>query len=319
MTRSSDPSFGRTGNGEWIYEVLSGWGELPKGIAFGGTHGGIACDNAGHVYVCTQSATGVIVYDSSGKFIQSIAHDFPEIHSIVHSAEGDNEYFYCTVLAGTPRDNCLLIKMTTDGRVVQRITAPQEAGFQAPDEWRLTAAVVDQQGSIYAANGYGDSRMFKFDKSGNYVKSFSRLGAADGECNCCHGLAIDIRYDQPLLLVCDRENLRLSHFDLDGRFVGHIANQLRRPCQVSFWGDYIVVSELLGRATILDRNNTPISFLGDNPQRAQWANYDLDPESIPINMFSAPHGCYIDKESNIYISDWNRSGRVTKLVRVRPM
>jgi hypothetical protein len=105
--------------------------------------------------------------------------------------------------------------------------------------------------------------------------SFSGKGTEDGRCNCSHGLAVDTRYDQPLLLVCDRENFRLSHFDFDGKFVGNITLHLRRPCQVSFLGDYAVVSELQGRVTILD------------------------------------------KDPNIYVSDWNRFGRVTKLARVR--
>ena len=30
----------RTGNGEWSYQVVPGWGQLPPGKTFGGTHGG---------------------------------------------------------------------------------------------------------------------------------------------------------------------------------------------------------------------------------------------------------------------------------------
>ncbi len=48
-----------TGNGEWTCRIRSDWGKLPVGTAFGGTHGAIAQDNAGHIYVSTQSATGV--------------------------------------------------------------------------------------------------------------------------------------------------------------------------------------------------------------------------------------------------------------------
>src|SRR5205085_218755 len=33
-------------------------------------------------------------------------------------------------------------------------------------------------------------------------------------------------------------------------------------------------------------------------------------------VFSAAHGCHIDEDGNIYVSDWNRSGRVTN--RPRP-
>jgi hypothetical protein len=315
--RSLNSSQLQTGNGEWTYQVVSNWGQLPAGKAFGGTHGGIATDKAGLLYVSTQSATGVLVYDRDGKLLKTIATDYPEIHSLTYANENGEEYFYVTVQKGTPTENWLFLKMKTDGTVIQKITAPKEAGFHAPNEWRLTAAVPGSDGSIYIANGYGDSRIFKFDKAGNYQAAYSGKGKADGMCDCSHGLAVDTRYDQPLLLVCDRENRRLSHYDFDGKFVANITFHLRRPCQVSFWGDYAVVSELEGRVTILDKYNVPVAFLGDNPHHEQWANYKLLPGDIALTNFSAAHGCHIDQEANIYVSDWNQSGRVTKLVRIK--
>jgi hypothetical protein len=233
-----------------------------------------------------------------------------------YAQEGGDEYLYTTVQKGTPQENWLFVKMKTDGTVVQKIIAPPQAGFKAPDEWRITAAVPAPDGSIFIANGYGDSRIFRFDKSGNYLASYGGKGSTEGLFNCSHGLAVDTRYDQPLLLVCDRENRRLCHFDFDGRFVRTVTQHLRRPCQVSFHGDYAVVSELEGRVTILDRDNAPVAFLGDNPQKKQWANYDVQPADIAPAFFSAAHGCHIDRQANIYVSDWNHTGRVTKLARI---
>jgi hypothetical protein len=306
----------QTGNGQWIYRVVPHWGQLPPGTSFGGTHGAIATDKVGLLYVSTQSETGVVVYDRDGKLLRTIATEYPEVHSMTYADEDGEEYFYATVQKGTPSENWLFLKLKTDGTVVQKITAPGEAGFKAPNEWRITAAVVGPDGSIYIANGYGDSRIFTFDKAGNYKSSFGSKGKADGEFDCSHGLAVDRRYGQPLLLVADRENRRLCHYDFDGKFVRNIALHLRRPCQVSFWGDYAVVSELEGRATILDRDNTPVAFLGDNPHKSQWANYQLSPDEIVPTCFSAAHGCFIDPDANIYISDWNQSGRITKLERL---
>jgi hypothetical protein len=284
---------------------------------FGGTHGAIAQDKAGDIYVSTQSETGVLVYNSDGRLLRTIARAYPEIHSMVFATESGKEYIYATVQKGTPRENWLVLKMKTDGSVVLKITAPPEAGFKTPDEWRVTAALPTPEGSIFVANGYGDSRIFRFDTNGNYKASYSEKGSGEGQLNCSHGLALDLRYDQPLLLVCDRENRRLSYFDLDGRYVRTGTQHLRRPCQAAFYGDYAVVSELEGRVTILDRDNVPVAFVGDNPQKAQWANYDVDPRAIQATMFSAAHGCYIDSAANIFVSDWNQTGRVTKLSRVR--
>jgi hypothetical protein len=305
-----------TGNGEWTYRVIPDWGRLPAGVAFGGTHGAIATDRSGRIYISTQSETGVLVFSPDGALLKTIATQYPEIHSLVHAEENGEEFFYATVQKGTPKENWLFIKMKTDGTVVQKITAPPEAGFKAPNEWRLTAAVPGPDGSIFIANGYGDSRIFRFDRQGNFRASYAGKGKTDGLFDCSHGMAVDTRYDQPLLLVCDRENRRLCHFDFDGRFVATVAQHLRRPCQVSFQGDFAIVSELEGRVTILDRDNVPVAFLGDNPQKSQWANYDLDPRAVAPARFSAAHGCFIDRDSNIYVSDWNHTGRVTKLARL---
>ena len=170
----------QTGNGEWAYEVAPGWGQLPTGTTFGGTHGAIATDKAGHVYVSTQSETGILVYTPDGAINSRIATAYPEVHSIFHAEEGTDEYLYTTVQKGTPRENWLFVKMKTDGTVVQKITAPPQAGFNSPNEWRLTAAVTAPDGSIFIANGYGDSRIFRFDKNGEYLASYGGRGKDEG-------------------------------------------------------------------------------------------------------------------------------------------
>jgi hypothetical protein len=305
-----------TGNGAWTYKLVHAWGELPQGKSFGGTHGAIGTDKAGNIYVTTQSETGVLVYSPDGKLLRTIASQYPEIHSLYYAEEDGHELFYATVQKGTPEENWLFIKLKTDGTILQKIKAPKEAGFQTPNAWRITSAVKAPDGSIFIANGYGDSRIFIFDKDGNYKSAFAGKGTEDGKCDCSHGLAVDTRYDQPLLLVCDRENFRLTHFDFDGKFVGHVTQHLRRPCQVSFHGEHALVSELQGRVTILDKDNVPVAFLGDNPQHSQWANYTLKPGDITPATFSAAHGCFIDNAANVYVSDWNQTGRITKLTRM---
>ena len=60
----------QTGNGEFTYNVVSQWGQLPPGKAFGGTHGGIATDKAGRLYVSTQSETGVLNLNTAAQGVE---------------------------------------------------------------------------------------------------------------------------------------------------------------------------------------------------------------------------------------------------------
>jgi hypothetical protein len=85
---------------------------------------------------------------------------------------------------------------------------------------------------------------------------------------------------------------------------------------VSFHGELAVVSELEGRVTILDKDNAPVAFLGDNPHKSQWANYQVQPNELAPAQLSAAHGCHIDRNANVYVSDWNQIGRVTKFIRI---
>ena len=301
----------RTGNGEWTFQTVPGWAKLPAGTAWGGTHGAVVSDRAGQVLVSTESGTGIAVFDVNGAYQGSIAGEFPAIHSMVLREEDGAEFLYCTHLKGKQ-----ILKLRRDGTVVWKFAAPAAAGYAKPDAWTPTATVVGPDGSVYVSDGYGDSRIHQFDRDGNYRKSFSGKGSADGQCKCSHGLALDTRYEQPLLLVCDRENRRLTHYDLDGGFVRNTTLFLRRPCQISFRGDLMAISELEGRVTILDKNNVPVAFLGDNADRKQWANYRVAPDAFREGVFTAPHGVHWAPDGALYVQDWNQTGRVTKLVKV---
>jgi hypothetical protein len=130
------------------------------------------------------------------------------------------------------------------------------------------------------------------------------------------GVALDTRFDELRLIFADRENRRLKHDDWDGNLLGVFTTNLRRPSTISFWGEYCAVAELEGRVTIVDKTGSPVAFLGDNPDNAQWANFKVELADLPAEIFSAPHGLSYDSEGNRYVQDWNKSGRVTKLKRV---
>jgi len=296
-----------TGQGEWTYEVVPDWGHVPGHDHIGSTHGGIVIDQSGKVYVSTDGPNGLIVYNSDGSFIKTFGKKSRRYHGLNIYQENGQEYIYA---AGMHH----VTKLDLDGNIILKI----EGAKQDPaNSWaKATAVAVAPNGDIFIADGYGSSVIFKYDKTGTFIKQFGLRGREEGQFITSHGLTIDARDpSNPLLMVCDRENLRLQHFDLDGNFVNVAINGLRRPCAAAIWKDYVLVAELAGRAVILDKDNQIISVLGDNPDTTQRANFKVPPEQWQDGVFTAPHGCSFDREGNVYIEDWNKWGRITKLVR----
>ena len=70
-----------------------------------------------------------------------------------------------------------------------------------------------KDGSMFVSDGYGNSRVAKFDKDGNFVKSWGERGNQPGEFNTPHSLVVD---NNDVIYVADRGNSRIQTFDVDG-------------------------------------------------------------------------------------------------------
>lgn len=301
----------RTGNGEWVYEIVAGWGALPDGTNIGPTHGGVVVDpQTGLVYVSTNAAHGILVFKPDGEFVRSIAPQCQDFHAMEVHIEDGKTVIYGTQLGGPkPLRVC---KIDTDGKELMEIS--EATVGEIAGGWNgLTAATVAPDGSVFLCMGYGSNLIHKFSPKGELQVTFGGTGEEDGKFHTCHGLAIDTRFGEPRLLVVDRENRRLVHFDLDGNWIGTHASHLRRPCTVTFHGDHLAVAELAGRVTILDKNGAPVAFLGDNANREQRAQFRVPLEEIAPDAFTSPHGITFDADGNLYVQVWNLHGLVVKL------
>lgn len=304
----------RTGNGAWSFEAVPHWGALADGKIIGPTHGGVVVDDeSGLIYVSTDSELSVLVYQPDGKLVKTIAPECQGFHAMAIRKEAGKTMIYGAQLNGNkpPQRVC---KIDTDGKILLEI--PNATTGEVPGGWGgLTAVTVAPDGSIFAATGYGANIVHKFDAAGKLLKSFGSKGADEKQFNTPHGLAIDTRFGEPRLLVADREKRRLVHFDLEGNWIGVHAVNLRRPCAVSILGETAAVAELESRVTVLDKTGTPVAFLGDNPNKAEWANFGVSPQDQQLGIFTAPHGLSFDKAGNLYVQDWNKTGRITKLMK----
>lgn len=302
-----------TSDGDFKFETDPGWGVLPNGENPGPTHGGVARDKAGNVYVSTDTAKGILVFNAEGTFQKSIATEYKAIHGLMMREEKGEEVLYAAWLGGGHA-----LKLKLDGTVLLKIPCPMESGkYENPGQWKPTSVDSAPDGSIFVADGYGKSFIHKFDATGKYILSFGGGGNDNDHFNTCHGIGVDLRGEKPLLLICDRGNNRLQHFDLDGKFVANVVNGLRNPCAVAFEGKMVVVPELQGRVTILDGANKEVAHLGDNPDPKQRGNFNVPPADWSPLFFTAPHGACWDGNGGVFVQDWNATGRIRHLKPVK--
>ncbi len=305
----------RMGAGAMTFDTVPGWGLDENGKSvLGPTHGGVVVDKGGNVY-CSANM-GVFVFTPDGKLLRRfVGPDYTAYHDIEIRQEGDDEFIYAARNAAAEG-----IKIHAEtGDVVLRLPFPKESGLDLK-KFAPTAITVAPNGDIILSDGYASNHIFKFDKTGKYLSHFGTKGNALKQFNTAHGMTLDTRYDPPRLLICDRNHApkgRLLHYSLEGEFIEEVVTGLGMPTSVAVQGDFVSVPDLHGRVVILNKTNTIIAVLGHNPDPGKGRNYGIKQDQWIEGIFSGTHGSYWDADGNLYVQDWNVSGRLMKLVRVK--
>ncbi len=305
----------RMGSGSMTFDTVPGWGLGEDGKSvIGPTHGSVVIDKAGSIY--TSAQIGVFVFSPEGKIIRRFLGDkYSNIHDMEIRDEAEGEFIY-----GARNANAEGIKFRAEtGDIVLKLGFPEESGLKLT-QFNPTAITVAPNGDIFLSDGYASNHIFKFDKTGKYLKYFGSKGNSLKEFNTAHGMTLDTRYDPPRLLICDRNHEpkgRLLHYDLEGTFIDEVVTGLGMPTSAAIQGDYVSVPDLHGRVVILDKSNTIIAVLGYNSDPAKRVNFNVPQEQWVEGVFSGTHGSYWDKDGNLYVQDWNVSGRLMKLMRVK--
>lgn len=292
------------------YRWVVDWAHLPTESGFGNTHGAIACDAAGRVYVNTDTESAVMIFEPDGKFVGAWGKEFKGgTHGmLIHGKAGEESM----ILAHTARHE--VVGTTLDGKVQWTIPWPKESGvYTAAEEYAPTAIALAPDGRLFVADGYGKSWVHIYDKERKYVSSFGGPGKEPGKFQTPHGLWIDTAHQLARLIVADRENGRLQVFDLDGKLLQIVDHDLRRPCGLSQHGKTFAVADLAGRVTLFDDEFKLLAQLCDQPDPALRANNGTPRERFKAGEFVAPHSVRFDAAGNLYVMDWVSTGRVTKL------
>jgi DNA-binding beta-propeller fold protein YncE len=307
------------GDGAHKYEAIHDWGELPPSIKYGNTHG-VVEDSQRRIYVhhtvhqTSESADSMVVFDPKGKFIKSWGKDFKGgAHGLHIRKEGHDEFLY---LCDTNRN--IVVKADLDGREVWQLDYPKEAEPYAAQQikYKPTNLAIAPNGDVYVADGYGSSYVNQYDKDGKYIRTFGGKGKDAGQLDCPHGITVDMRGNEPVLIVADRTNKRLQRFTMDGKHIDFVQG-VNLPCHFYFHrnGD-MVVPDLAARVTIMDRNNQVITHLGEDDSNT-WSQLRKEPrDHFKPGKFVCPHGACFDHSGNIFVVEWVEVGRVTKLRKV---
>ena len=299
-----------TGQGDFIYKVDLDWGHKPANQEFiGSTHGGVAVDKSGNIYVSTNAQHGIIKYSPDGKIIKTFGKESSSSHNLFINNEKGSQFIYAAFNnAGKVK------KIDLEGNIIWSIDGPPDhPAYKGPKaKYKPTAVTVAPDGRLFVADGYATSLIHIYSADQKYIKTFGAKGRKEAQFVTSHGITIDTRGEKPVLIISDRENGRLQRWTTDGEYIDTPTTGLRRPCSISIWGDYIAVAELSARCVILDKDFKVISILGDNPNKKQWHNHGVKPEEWTPTDFTAPHGCSFDAKGNLFVQDWNFKGRLRK-------
>jgi hypothetical protein len=310
------------GSGIHTYECVHDWLVPPDGLVWGDTHG-LAQDEQGHIYVAhtvnksSMRGEAVVVYDSSGRFVRAFGEEFRGgAHGLgIRREQGSEVLYHCDI------NQCKIVKTTSRGETLWTHGYPREdaAYRQRPIDFVPTNVAFATNGDFYVADGYGSHHLLRFSSSGKFLGEVGAPGHGDGEFNTPHGLFVDARGKDPVLVVADRGNRRLQTFALGGTHLRTIKDdsRLRMPCHFDTRGEWMVCPDLDSQVCILDLEYNVVMQLGDgrasNGEVGSRRNQSRN-EFTP-GQFITPHAAIFLHSGDILVAEWLPIGRITLLRR----
>jgi len=267
--------------GEERYRVEAVWADLRDGPAMQGVSQ-VAADSLGNVYVFQRADPPVIVLDPEGHHLRSWGSGLiVDAHGIFISR--DDRVFL------VDRDGHRLLCMTPRGEVLFAVGAADRPRFQAPFNHPADVALAPD-GTIYVADGYGNSAVHRFSSDGSWLSSWGSPGAGPGQFTTPHGVWA---LDDGRVLVSDRENDRIQVFDPEG---GYIDQWLDHYHPMDIYVDaagWIHVTDQIPRLSRLDGSGSLVGRC----------------KPVPVGA----HGIWGDHKGNLFLAEVAPINRVTRL------
>ncbi|NQW16067.1 MAG: hypothetical protein HQ478_01140 [Chloroflexi bacterium] len=333
----------RIGTSAGEYEWADGWAKIPptQSLTDGWSHHGVVVTDNDEVIAFHPGDPEMLVFDLDGNLLRSWSTDLKDAHGMALAKDSSGQYLWTSdpgakrapeidyEYGAGPRAG-KVVKWSLDGKDVLRLERPDHPAYK-DGEYSPTSVTVfeeasDGNGDIWSSDGYGQSLIHRYDKSGNYLSTIDGTEGSGGRFDCPHGVWVDYRKSEPELYVADRANSQIQVYDLEGQWKRAFGSDwLTTPSAFAISGDLMIVAELQARLTVIDGDDNLVGYLGsddDVPSREGWPNVKSGdelprrPETLSEGKFNSPHGVAADKNGNLYVPEWLIGGRFTKLVKV---
>lgn len=301
------------GHGDFRYRVHKTWGNLdPSQNPINNCHEMVMDKKGRLIMVGDETKNNILIYDKSGKLLESWGHDFPGGHGLtLWDAGGEEFLFICDPNIGK------VFKTTLDGKILLTLEHPSKHGaYDAKDGYSPTETAIGPNGDIYIADGYGSQWVLQYNSKGEFIRKFGGRGDGESEFQTAHGVCIDTRNPgNPTLLVTSRIHNSFKRFSLDGKYLESIFLPGAFVCRPVIDGEnlyagvcwsrlkYLNQTPRSGFVTILDKTNKVVSNPGGTKPVYKKGELQLMVQESPI--FVHCHDVCIDNDKNIYVCQWN--------------
>ncbi len=287
-------------NSRGTYEVVHGWPVLPDGYTLGQA-AGVEVDSHNHVWVFHRGKHPVLCIDGdSGEILQKWGDGlFDSPHGLTVDPD-DNIWV-------TDNVSHLVSKFSHEGKPLMTLGVKGVAGQDGKHFNKPTDVAVAPNGDIYVTDGYGNSRVAKFDKNGKFLLEWGQKGESDGEFQTPHAVALD---DDGKVYIADRENVRLQVFDSNGKFLEVWKNpELGRPWGVDFQDGHLFIADGGDLGIDPPVRNRALKLDLDGNVLAKWGSFGGQD-----GQFYWAHHISAGANNDVYVVDVNSGMRVQKFV-----
>lgn len=301
------------GHGDFKYRVHQAWGNLnPANTPVKNCHE-MVLDSKGRLIMTTDAIkNNIIIYDKSGKLLNSWTLNLPSAHGLTLFNEGGQD-----VLFITDPNTGKVIKTTTEGKILMTLTGPKEIGIYSDSEnFKPTETAIANNGDIYVADGYGSQYIIQYNAKGEYIKHWGGSGDEDDQFKTAHGVTIDKRDPNNIVLMCtSRGHNSFKRFTLDGKYLNTVFLPGAYVCRAVLDDDilysgvcwsrlkYLNRTSDSGFITILDKNNKVVSNPGGTAPVYENGHLKLMTQKNPV--FNHCHDVCVDEDKNLYVCQWN--------------